>query len=182
LIGINLLREGLDLPEVSLVAILDADKEGFLRSSTSLIQTIGRAARNVSGEVHMYADNITKSMQFAIDETNRRRIKQVAYNHEHGIDPTPLRKKIADITDLIAKEVDDTEDLASSSRSSTISSGISQRSIVSLPKRELIALISSLTEQMKTSAAELNFELAARLRDEIRELKRELKGMEEAGS
>ena len=182
LIGINLLREGLDLPEVSLVAILDADKEGFLRSSTSLIQTIGRAARNVSGEVHMYADNITKSMQFAIDETNRRRIKQVAYNHEHGIDPTPLRKKIADITDLIAKEVDDTEDLTSSSRSSTISSGISQRSIVSLPKRELIALISSLTEQMKTSAAELNFELAARLRDEIRELKREIKGMEEAGS
>ena len=182
LIGINLLREGLDLPEVSLVAILDADKEGFLRSSTSLIQTTGRAARNVSGEVHMYADNITKSMQFAIDETNRRRIKQVAYNQEHGIDPTPLRKKIADITDLIAKEVDDTEDLASSSRSSTISSGISQRSIVSLPKRELIALISSLTEQMKTSAAELNFELAARLRDEIRELKRELKGMEEAGS
>lgn len=182
LIGINLLREGLDLPEVSLVAILDADKEGFLRSSTSLIQTIGRAARNVSGEVHMYADNITKSMQYAIDETNRRRIKQVAYNHEHGIDPTPLRKKIADITDLIAKEVDDTEDLASSSRSSTISSGISQRSIVSLPKRELIALISSLTEQMKISAAELNFELAARLRDEIRELKRELKGMEEAGS
>ena len=182
LIGINLLREGLDLPEVSLVAILDADKEGFLRSSTSLIQTIGRAARNVSGEVHMYADNITKSMQFAIDETNRRRIKQVAYNHEHGIDPTPLRKKIADITDLIAKEVDDTEDLTSSSRSSTISSGISQRSIVSLPKRELIALISSLTEQMKTSAAELNFELAARLRDEIRELKREFKGMEEAGS
>ncbi|MDA3036004.1 MAG: excinuclease ABC subunit UvrB [Actinomycetota bacterium] len=182
LIGINLLREGLDLPEVSLVAILDADKEGFLRSSTSLIQTIGRAARNVSGEVHMYADNITKSMQFAIDETNRRRAKQVTYNHEHGIDPTPLRKKIADITDLIAKEVDDTEDLASSSRSSTISSGISQRSIISLPKRELIALISSLTEQMKTSAAELNFELAARLRDEIRELKRELKGMEEAGS
>ena len=182
LICINLLREGLDLPEVSLVAILDADKEGFLRSSTSLIQTIGRAARNVSGEVHMYADNITKSMQFAIDETNRRRAKQVSYNHEHGIDPTPLRKKIADITDLIAKEVDDTEDLASSSRSSTISSGISQRSIISLPKRELIALISSLTEQMKTSAAELNFELAARLRDEIRELKRELKGMEEAGS
>ena len=182
LIGINLLREGLDLPEVSLVAILDADKEGFLRSSTSLIQTIGRAARNVSGEVHMYADNITKSMQFAIDETNRRRIKQVTYNREHGIDPTPLRKKIADITDLIAKEVDDTEDLASSSRSSTISSGITQRSIVSLPKRELIALISSLTEQMKISAAELNFELAARLRDEIRELKRELRGMEEADS
>jgi len=182
LIGINLLREGLDLPEVSLVAILDADKEGFLRSSTSLIQTIGRAARNVSGEVHMYADNITKSMQFAIDETNRRRIKQLAYNQEYGIDPTPLRKKIADITDLIVKEVDDTEDIALSSRQSSISSGITPSSIASLPKRELIALIKSLTEQMKTSASELNFELAARIRDEIRELKRELKGMEEAGS
>lgn len=182
LIGINLLREGLDLPEVSLVAILDADKEGFLRSSTSLIQTIGRAARNVSGEVHMYADNMTKSMQFAIDETNRRRIKQLAYNQEYGIDPTPLRKKIADITDLIVKEVDDTEDIALSSRQSSISSGITPSSIASLPKRELIALIKSLTEQMKTAASELNFELAARIRDEIRELKRELKGMEEAGS
>lgn len=182
LIGINLLREGLDLPEVSLVAILDADKEGFLRSSTSLIQTIGRAARNVSGEVHMYADNMTKSMQFAIDETNRRRIKQLAYNQEYGIDPTPLRKKIADITDLIVKEVDDTDDIALSSRQSSISSGITPSSIASLPKRELIALIKSLTEQMKTSASELNFELAARIRDEIRELKRELKGMEEAGS
>lgn len=182
LIGINLLREGLDLPEVSLVAILDADKEGFLRSSTSLIQTIGRAARNVSGEVHMYADNITKSMQFAIDETNRRRIKQMTYNQEYGIDPTPLRKKIADITDLIVKEVDDTDDIALSSRQSSISSGITPSSIASLPKRELIALIKSLTEQMKTSASELNFELAARIRDEIRELKRELKGMEEAGS
>ena len=182
LIGINLLREGLDLPEVSLVAILDADKEGFLRSSTSLIQTIGRAARNVSGEVHMYADNMTKSMQFAIDETNRRRIKQLAYNQEYGIDPTPLRKKIADITDLIVKEVDDTDDIALSSRQSSISSGITPSSIASLPKRELIALIKSLTEQMKTAASELNFELAARIRDEIRELKRELKGMEEAGS
>ncbi|MFM7496138.1 MAG: excinuclease ABC subunit UvrB [Candidatus Nanopelagicus sp.] len=181
LIGINLLREGLDLPEVSLVAILDADKEGFLRSSTSLIQTIGRAARNVSGEVHMYADNMTKSMQFAIDETNRRRIKQLEYNQEYGIDPTPLRKKIADITDLIVKEVDDTEDIALSSRQSSISSGITPSSIASLPKRELIALIKSLTEQMKTAASELNFELAARIRDEIRELKRELKGMEEAG-
>lgn len=181
LIGINLLREGLDLPEVSLVAILDADKEGFLRSSTSLIQTIGRAARNVSGEVHMYADNMTKSMQFAIDETNRRRIKQLEYNQEYGIDPTPLRKKIADITDLIVKEVDDTDDIALSSRQSSISSGITPSSIASLPKRELIALIKSLTEQMKTAASELNFELAARIRDEIRELKRELKGMEEAG-
>jgi excinuclease ABC subunit B len=182
LIGINLLREGLDLPEVSLVAILDADKEGFLRSSTSLIQTIGRAARNVSGEVHMYADNITKSMQFAIDETNRRRAKQVAYNTEKGIDPTPLRKKIADITDLIAKEIDDTDDLAAKSKKSGISSGFHSKNVSSLPQRELIALISSLTDQMRSSASELNFELAARLRDEIRELKRELKGMQEAGS
>ncbi len=182
LIGINLLREGLDLPEVSLVAILDADKEGFLRSSTSLIQTIGRAARNVSGEVHMYADNMTKSMQFAIDETNRRRAKQVAYNTENGIDPTPLRKKIADITDLIAKEIDDTDDLAAKSKKSGISSGFHSKNVSSLPQRELIALISSLTDQMRSSASELNFELAARLRDEIRELKRELKGMQEAGS
>jgi excinuclease ABC subunit B len=182
LIGINLLREGLDLPEVSLVAILDADKEGFLRSTTSLIQTIGRAARNVSGEVHMYADKITKSMAQAIDETNRRRAKQVAYNTEHGIDPTPLRKKIADITDLIAKEIDDTDDLAKSNKKSVISSGISKADIGSLPRQELIALIESLTEQMRAAAAELSFELAGRLRDEIRELKRELKGMEEAGN
>lgn len=182
LIGINLLREGLDLPEVSLVAILDADKEGFLRSSTSLIQTIGRAARNVSGEVHMYADNITKSMQFAIDETNRRRAKQVAYNTERGIDPTPLRKKIADITDLIAKEIDDTVDLAATSKKSVISSGFHNKNVSSLPQRELIALISSLTDQMRSAASELSFELAARLRDEIRELKRELKGMQEAGN
>ena len=182
LIGINLLREGLDLPEVSLVAILDADKEGFLRSTTSLIQTIGRAARNVSGEVHMYADKITKSMEQAIDETNRRRAKQVAYNTEHGIDPTPLRKKIADITDLIAKEIDDTDDLAKSNKKSVISSGISKAAAGSLPRQELIALIESLTEQMRAAAAELSFELAGRLRDEIRELKRELKGMEEAGS
>ena len=182
LIGINLLREGLDLPEVSLVAILDADKEGFLRSTTSLIQTIGRAARNVSGEVHMYADKITKSMEQAIDETNRRRAKQVAYNTEHGIDPTPLRKKIADITDLIAKEIDDTDDLAKSNKKSVISSGISKAAAGSLPRQELIALIESLTEQMRAAAAELSFELAGRLRDEIRELKRELKGMEEAGN
>ena len=182
LIGINLLREGLDLPEVSLVAILDADKEGFLRSTTSLIQTIGRAARNVSGEVHMYADNMTKSMTNAIDETNRRRAKQVAYNTEHGIDPTPLRKKIADITDLIAKEIDDTEDLAANSKKIAFTSGIHSKNAHSLPRQELIALIESLTLQMKSAAAELSFELAARLRDEIRELKRELKGMQEAGN
>jgi excinuclease ABC subunit B len=182
LIGINLLREGLDLPEVSLVAILDADKEGFLRSATSLIQTIGRAARNVSGEVHMYADNMTKSMTRAIDETNRRRAKQLAYNSEHGIDPTPLRKKIADITDLIAKEIDDTDDLAATNKKSGFTSGVHSKNAHSLPRRELIALIESLTDQMKLAAAELSFELAARLRDEIRELKRELKGMQEAGN
>lgn len=182
LIGINLLREGLDLPEVSLVAILDADKEGFLRSTTSLIQTIGRAARNVSGEVHMYADNMTKSMTRAIDETNRRRAKQVAYNSEHGLDPTPLRKKIADITDLIAKEIDDTDDLAATNKKSGFTSGVHSKNAHSFPRRELIALIESLTDQMKLAAAELSFELAARLRDEIRELKRELKGMQEAGN
>jgi excinuclease ABC subunit B len=177
LIGINLLREGLDLPEVSLVAILDADKQGFLRSATSLIQTIGRAARNVSGEVHMYADSITPAMAQAIDETNRRREKQVAYNAEHGIDPTPLRKKIADITDLITKEVEDTETLSSKA----VSSGI-KVSGHSLPRQELIGLIESLTDQMKMAAGDLQFELAARFRDEIRELKKELRGMEEAGT
>ena len=177
LIGINLLREGLDLPEVSLVAILDADKQGFLRSATSLIQTIGRAARNVSGEVHMYADSITPAMAQAIDETNRRRAKQVAYNTEHGIDPTPLRKKIADITDLITKEAEDTEGL-----DSKVSSAGLKRSGHSLPRQELIGLIESLTEQMKLAAGDLQFELAARFRDEIRELKKELRGMEEAGT
>ena len=177
LIGINLLREGLDLPEVSLVAILDADKQGFLRSATSLIQTIGRAARNVSGEVHMYADSITPAMAQAIDETNRRRAKQVAYNSEHGIDPTPLRKKIADITDLITKEAEDTEGLDSKVSSSGI-----KRSGHSLPRQELIGLIESLTDQMKLAAGDLQFELAARFRDEIRELKKELRGMEEAGT
>ncbi|NBQ35144.1 MAG: excinuclease ABC subunit UvrB [Actinobacteria bacterium] len=182
LIGINLLREGLDLPEVSLVAILDADKEGFLRSTTSLIQTIGRAARNVSGEVHMYADKITKSMTNAIDETNRRRAKQVAYNTEHGIDPTPLRKKIADITDLISKEIEDTADLTATSKKIGFTSGIHSKNAHSLPRQELIALIESLTQQMRAAASELSFELAARLRDEIRELKRELKGMQEAGN
>jgi len=186
LIGINLLREGLDLPEVSLVSILDADKQGFLRSATSLIQTIGRAARNVSGEVHMYADTITPAMAQAIDETNRRRAKQIAYNEERGIDPQPLRKKIADITDLITKEAEDTEELSASAkkRSSVISAGLEAQisSAHSLPRQELIALIESLTEQMKAAAAELAFELAGRLRDEIRDLKKELRGMEEAGT
>ena len=182
LIGINLLREGLDLPEVSLVAILDADKEGFLRSATSLIQTIGRAARNVSGEVHMYADNITASMAKAIDETNRRRDKQIAYNKERGVDPVPLRKKIADITDTIARESDDTDELLHSAKTKKgdIALGFSKNA-QSLPRQELIALIGSLTQQMRTAADELAFELAARLRDELRELKRELRGMDEAG-
>ena len=179
LIGINLLREGLDLPEVSLVAILDADKEGFLRSATSLIQTIGRAARNVSGEVHMYADNMTASMTKAIDETNRRREKQIAYNKERGVDPQPLRKKIADITDTIARESDDTDDLLAGSKA-TLSLGFSKNA-ESLPRQELTALIGSLTEQMRSAADDLQFELAARLRDELRELKRELRGMDEAG-
>ncbi|CAB4856734.1 MAG: excinuclease ABC subunit UvrB [Actinobacteria bacterium] len=185
LIGINLLREGLDLPEVSLVAILDADKEGFLRSATSLIQTIGRAARNVSGEVHMYADNITDSMAKAIDETNRRRAKQVAYNLERGVDPQPLRKKIADITDLINRESEDTEELLANSKKanqkSATSAGVFTKSLTTLPRQELMALIGSLTDQMKNAAGELQFEVAARLRDEIKILKRELRSMEEAG-
>jgi excinuclease ABC subunit B len=185
LIGINLLREGLDLPEVSLVAILDADKEGFLRSSTSLIQTIGRAARNVSGEVHMYADRITDSMAKAIDETNRRRAKQVAYNLERGVDPQPLRKKIADITDLINRESEDTDELLSHEKGGAkkigASAGIFDKSSVSLPRKDLIALIGSLTDQMRNAASELQFEVAARLRDEIKILKKELRMMEEAG-
>ena len=185
LIGINLLREGLDLPEVSLVAILDADKEGFLRSSTSLIQTIGRAARNVSGEVHMYADRITDSMAKAIDETNRRRAKQIAYNLERGVDPQPLRKKIADLTDLINRESEDTEELWSNekggAKKNASSAGIYDKSSVSLPRKDLIALIGSLTDQMRNAASELQFEVAARLRDEIKILKKELRMMEEAG-
>ncbi len=187
LIGINLLREGLDLPEVSLVAILDADKEGFLRSATSLIQTIGRAARNVSGEVHMYADNITRSMALAIDETNRRRAKQVAYNLERGVDPQPLRKKIADITDLITKESEDTSALLESEKSSgkgsgvALSVGLNAKGAISLPRKDLVALIGSLTDQMRSAAADLQFEVAAKLRDEIRILKKELRSMEEAG-
>ena len=179
LVGINLLREGLDLPEVSLVAILDADKEGFLRSERSLIQTIGRAARNVSGQVHMYADKITDSMRVAIDETNRRRAKQIAYNTEHGIDPQPLRKKIADITDLIAREDDDTADFIESLNSGKKSlTGVEYKS---LPARDLADLIDQLTSQMHNAAAELQFELAARLRDEVSELKKELRNMTEAG-
>ena len=184
LIGINLLREGLDLPEVSLVAILDADKEGFLRSATSLIQTIGRAARNVSGEVHMYADNMTAAMTKAIDETNRRRAKQVAYNLERGVDPQPLRKKISDITDLIAQESDDTDDILAALKGKKASTALpfTPKSGESLPRQELIALIGSLTEQMRSAADQLQFELAARLRDELKELKRELRGMDEAGT
>lgn len=187
LVGINLLREGLDLPEVSLVAILDADKEGFLRSERSLIQTIGRAARNVSGEVHMYADKITDSMQFAIDETERRREKQIAYNTEHGIDPQPLRKKIADILDQVYDNADTdyegktgaaADALLSRADGSGAADGASGKQ---MPRAELEALIADLSEQMAAAARELKFELAGRLRDEIFDLKKELKGMIEAG-
>jgi excinuclease ABC subunit B len=204
LVGINLLREGLDLPEVSLVAILDADKEGFLRSGTSLIQTIGRAARNVSGQVIMYADKITPSMQHAIEETNRRREKQVAYNTERGIDPQPLRKRIADILDQLVREDADTDELIGGagrqqSRGKSPVPGLSSRARASAraagagvgedlssegggPARDdLVELIKQLTEQMHAAAAELQFEVAARLRDEIRELKHELRGMQAAG-
>jgi len=177
LVGINLLREGLDLPEVSLVAILDADKEGFLRSDTSLIQTIGRAARNVSGQVHMYADKITPSMARAIDETNRRRAKQVAYNTQHGLDPQPLRKKIADITDLLAREDADTRELLKAS-----ASPLPRTKRKPAAMDELAELITELTEQMHQAASELQFELAARLRDEIGELKKELRQMHQAGA
>ena len=192
LVGINLLREGLDLPEVSLVAILDADKEGFLRSATSLIQTIGRAARNVSGQVHMYADATTPAMAAAIGETERRRAKQLAYNAEHGIDPRPLRKRIADVTDMLAREdVDTAELLAGGYR------GHEERAVVSRRKRaaeatvreklagaaqgDLADLITELTAQMHAAAEDLHFELAARLRDEIRDLKKELRSMRAAG-
>ena len=193
LVGINLLREGLDLPEVSLVSILDADKEGFLRSTRSLIQTIGRAARNVSGEVHMYADNITESMQEAIDETERRRAKQIAYNEEHGIDPKPLRKKIADILDQVYREAEDVE-IGGSGRNASrgrraqgepgrvVSAGIIEgRDTKNMPRAELADLIKDLTEQMMAAARDLQFELAARIRDEIADLKKELRGMDAAG-
>jgi len=178
LVGINLLREGLDLPEVSLVAILDADKEGFLRSETSLIQTIGRAARNVSGQVHMYADTITPSMRQAIDETNRRRAKQVAFNEANGIDPQPLRKRIADITDLLVREEADTAELIGQSAGN--STPMPARRSASMAEGELVALIEQLTAQMHQAAADLQFELAARLRDEVADLKSELRGMREA--
>jgi len=189
LVGINLLREGLDLPEVSLVAILDADKEGFLRSGTSLIQTIGRAARNVSGQVHMYADTITPSMAKAIDETNRRRAKQVAYNTERGLDPQPLRKRIQDITDLISREDADTQELLGGggrqqSRGKAPLSGMSSggaRDLAAIPAQDLADLIAQLSDQMHAAAAELQFELAARLRDEIGDLKKELRSMQAAG-
>jgi excinuclease ABC subunit B len=209
LVGINLLREGLDLPEVSLVSILDADKEGFLRSGTSLIQTIGRAARNVSGQVHMYADKITPSMEKAIEETNRRRERQVAYNTEHGIDPQPLRKRIGDITDRIAEEAADTEALLnadvpvggsgrSQSRGKSAVPGRGGRGrspgvvgvgahadgrldVAEMPRAALADLIQQLNDQMLAAARELQFEVAARLRDEIGELKKELRGMDAAG-
>ena len=199
LVGINLLREGLDLPEVSLVAILDADKEGFLRSTTSLIQTIGRAARNVSGEVHMYADNVTDSMRRAIEETERRRAVQIAYNEEHGIDPQPLRKRIADITDQLAREDADTADflkgmggvksgfdfgmghrgLSSLDRDATTGEGTEAPAVdpASLPAKDLADLIEQMSKQMHQAAADLQFELAARLRDEVGELKKELRQM-----
>ncbi|MFC5287887.1 excinuclease ABC subunit UvrB [Actinokineospora guangxiensis] len=195
LVGINLLREGLDLPEVSLVAILDADKEGFLRSGTSLIQTIGRAARNVSGEVHMYADKITDSMSHAIEETNRRREKQEAYNKANGIDPQPLRKKIADILDRVYTEAeqDDSVPVGGSGRNTSRgkraagepgaarSAGIAGKDPSKMPRAELADLIQSMTDQMMNAARDLQFELAARLRDEIHDLKRELRGMDAAG-
>jgi len=179
LVGINLLREGLDLPEVSLVAILDADKEGFLRSDKSLIQTIGRAARNVDGKVIMYADNITKSMKKALEETNRRREKQVAHNLANGIDPTPLRKKISDINDSIIKEDADTEQVLEEAMS--IKKLRKDKKDGLSPAQDLADLITELTAQMKLSASELNFELAARYRDEIHELKKELRQMVAAG-
>jgi excinuclease ABC subunit B len=208
LVGINLLREGLDLPEVSLVSILDADKEGFLRSGTSLIQTIGRAARNVSGQVHMYADTVTRSMAQAIDETNRRRAIQVAYNEANGIDPQPLRKRIADITDMLTREAEDTDSLLNSpvggsgrsqSRGKspvpgrggrgTPSAGVvgvgahadGKLDVAVMPRAELADLIQQLNDQMLGAARELQFEVAARLRDEIQELKKELRGMDAAG-
>ena len=185
LVGINLLREGLDLPEVSLVSILDADKEGFLRSDTSLIQTIGRAARNVSGQVHMYADAITPSMARAIDETSRRREKQLDYNRRNGIDPTPLRKRIADVTDMLAREDLDTAELlkggyrqpsrGTRGAQAPVPAGGGAARRAEVPAGDLAELVHELTEQMHAAAAELQFELAARLRDEIADLKRELR-------
>ncbi|WP_433798846.1 excinuclease ABC subunit UvrB [Actinomycetospora sp. CA-084318] len=196
LVGINLLREGLDLPEVSLVAILDADKEGFLRSERSLIQTIGRAARNVSGQVHMYADKVTESMQYAIDETARRREKQIAYNTERGVDPQPLRKNIADILDRVYREAEDTEvEIGGSGRNASRgrraageaggtrghSGVVEHRDTSGMARAELADLIQQLTDQMMSAARDLQFELAGRLRDEIADLKKEMRGMDAAG-
>ena len=186
LVGINLLREGLDLPEVSLVAILDADKEGFLRSATSLVQTIGRAARNINGEVHMYGDNLTESMRKAIDETNRRREKQVAYNKALGVDPQPLQKKIIDITDQIEREELDTAELIAElvkgkGRKAGAVPLRSNRGIAAMAQDEILAVVMDLDAQMRHAASELQFELAARLRDEIAELKHELRQMKKAG-
>ena len=185
LVGINLLREGLDLPEVSLVAILDADKEGFLRSSTSLIQTIGRAARNVSGEVHMYADVLTDSMKQAIDETTRRREKQVEYNRANGIDPQPLRKRIADITDVLAREGADTQKMLAArdggGRKKAPTPNLRREGIAAEGANELESIIADLNDQMLAAAGELKFELAARLRDELADLKRDLRQMEKVG-
>ena len=191
LVGINLLREGLDLPEVSLVSILDADKEGFLRSTRSLVQTIGRAARNVSGEVHMYADTITPAMAEAIEETERRRTKQLAYNAEHGIDPQPLRKKIADVTDMLAREDVDTADLLAGGYRGHEDSSVRARrkhaaeatvreKLAGAAQGDLAELINELTQQMHVAAEDLHFELAARLRDEIQDLKKELRAMRAA--
>jgi excinuclease ABC subunit B len=192
LIGINLLREGLDLPEVSLVAILDADKEGFLRSGTSLIQTIGRAARNVNGQVHMYADRITASMATAIEETNRRREKQVAYNTEMGLDPQPLRKKINDILERVYAEAEDSIAIGGSGRNMSrgrkaqsepggASAGIyAGHPTAGMARGEMASLVQQLTDQMLAAAKDLQFELAGRLRDEISELKKELRHMDAA--
>jgi excinuclease ABC subunit B len=182
LVGINLLREGLDLPEVSLVAILDADKEGFLRSETSLVQTIGRAARNVDGQVVMYADQVTESMRRAISETNRRRKLQLDYNAEHGIDPQTVRKAITDILDFLRPGAERRE--AGSSPAPVPGAGRRSRrpgddqrlaELAELPHEELARLIQTLEEEMSDAAADLRFEYAARLRDEIKDLKRELR-------
>jgi excinuclease ABC subunit B len=173
LVGINLLREGLDLPEVSLVAILDADKAGFLRSQTSLIQMIGRAARNVNGQVVMYADNRTAAMDKAIGETSRRREKQIAYNLEHGIDPQTIRKAVGDILSILrpneANKVPKLGDRKNMERDKVLNE------LKSLPQQELEALILTLEEEMTLAASEMRFEYAARLRDEVKELKRELR-------